>query len=152
MTYGLGRRHGRGRSDRGSWPGNGPFRDLPPWERPGWIYGPGSCWTLGNRGRIGLGARILPEDELEVLKQQKDQLERRLTLLQETLGKIEERFKEIQKQGITIVWIEHIMMMMSEGADRVLVIAEGKRLQCGNPSEVMCSKDVLECYLGEEEY
>jgi ABC-type branched-subunit amino acid transport system ATPase component len=43
------------------------------------------------------------------------------------------------------------MMMMSEGTDRVLAIAEGKRMQCGNPSEVMCSKEVLECYLGEEE-
>ena len=43
------------------------------------------------------------------------------------------------------------MMMMSEGADRILCIAEGKRMQCGDPSEVMCSKEVLECYLGEEE-
>jgi len=23
------------------YPGNGPFRDLPPWERPGWLYGTG---------------------------------------------------------------------------------------------------------------
>ncbi len=82
-----------------------------------------------------------------------------LILIDEVAGGLTEKeveallliVKEIQKQGITIIWIEHIMMMMSEGADRVLVIAEGKRLQCGNPSEVMCSKDVLECYLGEEE-
>jgi branched-chain amino acid transport system ATP-binding protein len=83
----------------------------------------------------------------------------KLILIDEVAGGLTEKeveallviVKEIQKQGITIIWIEHIMMMMSEGADRVLVIAEGKRLQCGNPSEVMCSKDVLECYLGEEE-
>jgi len=82
-----------------------------------------------------------------------------LILIDEVAGGLTEKeveallliVKEIQKQGITIIWIEHIMMMMSEGADRVLVIAEGKRLQCGNPSEVMCSQDVLECYLGEEE-
>ena len=24
---------------RRRWPGNGPFRDLPPWQRPGWRYG-----------------------------------------------------------------------------------------------------------------
>lgn len=59
--------------------------------------------------------------------------------------------KEIQQQGITIIWIEHIMMMMSDGADRVLCIAEGKRMQCGDPAEVMCSDAVLECYLGEDE-
>lgn len=59
--------------------------------------------------------------------------------------------KEIQQQGITIIWIEHIMMMMSEGADRILCIAEGKRMQCGDPREVMGSKEVLACYLGAEE-
>jgi hypothetical protein len=30
----------RGRG-RGRYPGNGPFRNLPPWERPGWLYGYG---------------------------------------------------------------------------------------------------------------
>lgn len=41
MRYGNFR--GRGRN-QGRWPRNGPFRHLPPWERPGWIYGCGSCW------------------------------------------------------------------------------------------------------------
>ena len=59
--------------------------------------------------------------------------------------------KEIQRQGITIIWIEHIMMMMSDGADRIMCIAEGKQMQCGNPEDVMCSDEVLECYLGEED-
>ncbi|MCD6140584.1 MAG: hypothetical protein J7J05_06610 [Thermococcus sp.] len=26
------------------WPGNGPFSWLPPWLRPGWIFGRGACW------------------------------------------------------------------------------------------------------------
>ena len=59
--------------------------------------------------------------------------------------------KEIQKRGITIVWIEHILAMMSEGVDRLLAIAWGRRLNCGEPEEVMNSKEVLECYLGAEE-
>ena len=59
--------------------------------------------------------------------------------------------KEIQRQGITIIWIEHIMMMMSEGADRLLFIAEGKPVKCGKPDEVMNSKEVLVRYWGEGE-
>lgn len=59
--------------------------------------------------------------------------------------------KKIQNQGITIVMIEHIMMMMSEGVDRLLVITEGRFLRCGKPDEVMACEDVLECYLGAEE-
>jgi hypothetical protein len=29
------------RGRRGRYPGNGPFRDLPPWQRPGWMCGSG---------------------------------------------------------------------------------------------------------------
>ncbi|MDI6643247.1 MAG: DUF5320 domain-containing protein [Candidatus Hodarchaeaceae archaeon] len=36
----------RGRDWRGPWPGRGPFSYLPPWERPGWLYGRGRCWWL----------------------------------------------------------------------------------------------------------
>jgi branched-chain amino acid transport system ATP-binding protein len=66
-------------------------------------------------------------------------------------GQVLKIIKEIQKRGITIVWIEHILAMMSEGVDRLLVLAWGRTLNCGVPEEVMNSKAVLECYLGEEE-
>jgi branched-chain amino acid transport system ATP-binding protein len=59
--------------------------------------------------------------------------------------------KAIQQRGISIVWIEHILMMMSEGVDRLLVISGGRWLKCGHPGEVMNSEEVLECYLGAEE-
>ncbi len=83
----------------------------------------------------------------------------KLVLLDEVAGGLTEAeteevikiVKNIQKQGVTIVWIEHIMMMMSEGVDRLLVISEGRWLNCGHPDEVMCSDEVLECYLGAEE-
>ena len=44
---------GRGRGWRGGqggwmspWPGRGPFSYLPPWQRPGWIFGRGWCWRF----------------------------------------------------------------------------------------------------------
>jgi len=43
-------RWGFGRGGRwgwiGPWPGRGPFSYLPPWQRPGWLFGRGSCWWL----------------------------------------------------------------------------------------------------------
>ena len=30
----------------GPWPGRGPFSHLPPWQRPGWLFGRGACWWL----------------------------------------------------------------------------------------------------------
>jgi branched-chain amino acid transport system ATP-binding protein len=59
--------------------------------------------------------------------------------------------KSIQQKGITIIWVEHIMMMMNKGVDRLLVINGGKWLMCGDPKECMESKEVHEVYLGIEE-
>ncbi|MEM3693599.1 MAG: hypothetical protein QXI39_06230 [Candidatus Bathyarchaeia archaeon] len=38
------------------WPVRGPFSYLPPWQRPGWLFGRGACWWLFNpflRGMYG---------------------------------------------------------------------------------------------------
>jgi len=38
---------GRGRGGwAGPWPGRGPFSYLPPWQRPGWLFGRGWCWQF----------------------------------------------------------------------------------------------------------
>ena len=59
--------------------------------------------------------------------------------------------KSIQAKGITIIWVEHILMMMNKGVDRLLVINGGKWLMCADPKECMESKEVQEVYLGMEE-
>ena len=59
--------------------------------------------------------------------------------------------KSIQQKKITIIWVEHILMMMNKGVDRLLVINGGKWLMCGDPQECMESKEVHEVYLGMEE-
>ncbi|MEW6665353.1 MAG: ABC transporter ATP-binding protein [Thermodesulfobacteriota bacterium] len=100
---------------------------------------------LLDRKRLELGRALATQPSLILL----DEIAGGLTEKEaaQVLGVV----KKIWETGITIVWIEHILMMMSEGADRLLVIAEGRWLQCGNPKEVMCSPEVLECYLGAEE-
>ncbi|MGQ9514487.1 MAG: hypothetical protein ACUVTL_05495 [Thermoproteota archaeon] len=47
MAWGMGFGVGFGRWI-GLWPGRGPFSYLPPWQRPGWLYGRGACWWLFN--------------------------------------------------------------------------------------------------------
>jgi branched-chain amino acid transport system ATP-binding protein len=59
--------------------------------------------------------------------------------------------KSIQRKGVSIIWVEHILMMMNKGVDRLLVINGGRWLMCGNPKECMESKEVQEVYLGMEE-
>ena len=97
MRRGIGRSGGRGR-----WPGNGPFRNLPPWERPGWLYGRGSCWYMGYQpgysAPTGLAVAPSDSDSVQILKQQKDLLESQLVALQESLARIERRLQDLEKQ------------------------------------------------------
>jgi branched-chain amino acid transport system ATP-binding protein len=57
----------------------------------------------------------------------------------------------LQKDGITILWVEHIMMAMKKGPDRLLVMDFGERLVCGDPEKVLKSEEVHKIYLGNEE-
>jgi len=100
---------------------------------------------LLDRKRLELGRALATRPDLILL----DEVAGGLT--EGEAGEVLKIVKEVQRRGITIVWIEHIMAMMSEGVDRLLVISEGRWLQCGSPGEVMCSEEVLECYLGAED-
>lgn len=56
--------------------------------------------------------------------------------------------KELKKEGYSIVWIEHVIQTMLHGTDRVLLLADGRDIICGKPSEVMASEEVEKVYLG----
>jgi branched-chain amino acid transport system ATP-binding protein len=100
---------------------------------------------LLDRKRLELGRALATQPSLLLIDEVAGGL---------TESEVEELLKivqEIKSRGVSIVWIEHILMMLSEGVDRLLVLVEGSRLTCGDPSSVMDSKEVMECYLGAEE-
>jgi branched-chain amino acid transport system ATP-binding protein len=51
--------------------------------------------------------------------------------------------------GPTIVWVEHDMQMVSDLADRVVVLNHGSKIAEGPPQEVAESPDVVTAYLGQ---
>ena len=81
----------------------------------------------------------------------------KLILLDEVAGGLTEAetekvlsiVREINDRGVSIIWIEHILMTMAKGVDRLLVITQGSYLTSGAPEEVMNSDLVMESYLGE---
>ena len=101
--------------------------------------------SLLNRKRLEMGRALATQPSLILL----DEVAGGLT--EGEVRQVIEIVRKISKKGVSIVWIEHILMMMSEGVNRLLVIAEGRWLQCGDPKAVMSSEEVLKCYLGAEE-
>ena len=57
----------------------------------------------------------------------------------------------VRKEGATVLWVEHIIMAMQKGPDRLLVMNFGRNLFCGRPEEAFKSEEVQRIYLGDEE-
>lgn len=56
---------------------------------------------------------------------------------------------KIQKSGITIIMIEHVMRAIMNICDRIVVLHHGAKIAEGAPQEISASKTVIEVYLGE---
>lgn len=101
--------------------------------------------SLLNRKRLEIGRALATQPSLILL----DEVAGGLTEIE--AKQLLQIVRRISEKGITIIWIEHILSMMTEGVDRLLVISEGRWVKCGDPQEVMRSEEVLRCYLGVEE-
>jgi ABC-type branched-subunit amino acid transport system ATPase component len=59
-----------------------------------------------------------------------------------------EMIKKINKRGITILFIEHVMTAVTKLCSRVVVMEEGRFMTEGHPNEVMKKPEVIRAYLG----
>ncbi|MBN2061951.1 MAG: ABC transporter ATP-binding protein [Deltaproteobacteria bacterium] len=57
--------------------------------------------------------------------------------------------KDVRKMGITVILIEHIMKVMVEAVDRIIVLDKGEKIAEGVPEEIMENRHVIKAYLGE---
>jgi branched-chain amino acid transport system ATP-binding protein len=59
-------------------------------------------------------------------------------------------FRELNKTGLTVLLIEHVMRAVMALSGRVIVLHHGEVISSGTPDEVTRDPAVLESYLGEE--
>ena len=59
--------------------------------------------------------------------------------------------KNVRDEGVTVVFIEHVMPVVRDLADRVLVMDYGKVLTEGRYAEVTQDQRVIEAYLGRDD-
>lgn len=64
------------------------------------------------------------------------------------VGECIEMVKRINRQGVTILFIEHVMHAVVNVCSRVVVLNEGRFFSEGEPREVLTRPDVIAVYIG----
>jgi branched-chain amino acid transport system ATP-binding protein len=59
-----------------------------------------------------------------------------------------ETIRELRRRGIAIVWIEHIVHVLLQVAERLICMDAGRIIADGDPKTVMADQTVIEAYLG----
>jgi branched-chain amino acid transport system ATP-binding protein len=100
--------------------------------------------TLLDRKRLELARALATEPELLLL----DEIAGGLT--EHEAHELVELVQSILAQGISIIWIEHVVHALLAVATRLFVINFGEKLAEGSPREVMDSPEVKRVYMGIE--
>lgn len=66
------------------------------------------------------------------------------------IAELDQLIVEIAKSGVAVLLVEHNMKLVMGVSNRVLVLAEGRKLMEGTPGEVANSPVVIEAYLGTD--
>src|SRR5258708_6013052 len=61
-----------------------------------------------------------------------------------------ELVRELRRDGMTILLIEHNMQIRMQLCDRLAVLDRGEKIAEGTPEEIRRNKRVIEAYLGQE--
>jgi branched-chain amino acid transport system ATP-binding protein len=122
--------------------------------------------VLEHIERVGLGQKAnVPAGSLTLLERRRLELARALAtaptilLLDEIAGGLTQAevvvlvtaIRELKAEGITMIWIEHVVHALLSAVDRLVAIDFGRKLIEGKPQEVMDSPEVQAVYLGVEE-
>ncbi len=66
------------------------------------------------------------------------------------VAELVEILKEINKKGLTLVIVEHVMQAIMPIAGRIIVLHEGRKIAEGPPQQIRENEKVIEAYFGEE--
>jgi branched-chain amino acid transport system ATP-binding protein len=112
------------------------------------------CALADKANRLAGSLTLLDRKRLELARALASQP--KLLLLDEVAGGLVEHecaqlvalIREVRKEGVAIIWIEHIVHALVAVVDRVVVLHGGQLIADGDPAEVVKSPQVEEIYMG----
>ncbi len=112
------------------------------------------CGLSEFNEKLASGLNVMQKKRLEIARALACDPE--LLLLDETMAGLNgvereeaiELIRKINRKGITILMIEHVMQVVMSVSDKVVVIVSGKKLMEGTPAEVTSDEQVIKAYLG----
>jgi neutral amino acid transport system ATP-binding protein len=99
----------------------------------------------GQRKLLEMARALMSEPELVMLDEPMAGVNPALT------QSLLEHILDLKTEGMTVLFVEHDMHMVSHIADWVVVLAEGKVVAEGPPDEVMKNPAVIDAYLGSHQ-
>jgi branched-chain amino acid transport system ATP-binding protein len=105
---------------------------------------PAGGLTLLNRKRLELARALATRPKLLLL----DEIAGGLT--EHEAKQLVEELQRIKAQGVTMIWIEHVVHALLSIADRLFVINFGQKLAEGEARAVMDDAEVRRVYMGME--
>ncbi|MBU2601296.1 MAG: ABC transporter ATP-binding protein [Actinobacteria bacterium] len=138
----VGATHGRGKSERASYQ-----TAVDALERADLLHHANTVagsLTLLDRKRLELARALATEPRVLLL----DEIAGGLT--EAEVNELIETIRALRSEGMSIIWIEHIVHALLAVVDRLMAIDFGKLLIEGDPHEVICSPEVEYCYMGTE--
>lgn len=101
--------------------------------------------SWGQQKLVGLARALATGSELLLLDEPYS------GLLTDEVSELNNLVLELQRQGITILIVEHLTDILMGIANQIIVLDHGEKIAEGTPAEIQHNKRVIDAYLGGEQ-